>query len=69
MERLVGLVVVVGCLVVLASSEVRATEEAMSAVDLTEDTFKDKVLNLVQGLDGRKDVFTVEANSRDADLN
>jgi hypothetical protein len=39
MERVIGLVVVL-CLVLSAT---RAEEEAMSAVDLTEDTFKDKV--------------------------
>ncbi len=41
MERVIGLVVVL-CLVLSAT---RAEEEAMSAVDLTEDTFKDKVPN------------------------
>ncbi len=41
MERVIGLVVVL-CLVLSAT---RAEEEAMSAVDLTEDTFKDKVDN------------------------
>jgi hypothetical protein len=41
MERVIGLVAVL-CLVLSAT---RAEEEAMSAVDLTEDTFKDKVSN------------------------
>jgi hypothetical protein len=41
MERVIGLVVAL-CLVLSAT---RAEEEAMSAVDLTEDTFKDKVAN------------------------
>jgi hypothetical protein len=41
MERVIGLVLVL-CLVLCAT---RAEEEAMSAVDLTEDTFKDKVAN------------------------
>jgi hypothetical protein len=41
MERVIGLVVVL-CLVL---SAIRAEEEAMSALDLTEDTFKDKVTN------------------------
>ncbi len=41
MERVIGLVVVLS----LVLSATRAEEEAMSAVDLTEDTFKDKVVN------------------------